>query len=262
MVSKHMDRPCTRAVALVQRHSGRRRTGSSSLPAEKAADGKQRRQRAVLGAVFGGNRSDGYMQFRGSPALGLPFYASYLLPFTFLVIGTSFWPAAERSAGRSMCGLLHSRRYIRSCVVPTMPGTSCRPGRPPIGRSFWWEAACWPQAWCCASERRVFYWPSPVRHFHFVCVVPYANGPHAYRRQYEVLMHARERIETIRNGHPFRFWFDDHDPGAMDYYALGSTYLWSSVGNRFPELSCDVDVLPGTVLSSFPPAATRLRIGS
>jgi hypothetical protein len=191
----------------------------------------------------------GYMQFRGSPALGLPFYASYLLPFTFLVIGTSFWPAAEK---------ISRAKYVPVCCIAAG-----------IYGAVWYDYAgnvlpAWPVAhWqivlvggCLLASglvlrQRTVGVPLAVAglaiftscaRFHM------PNDPHAYRRQYEVLMHARQRIETIRNGHPFRFWFDDHDPGAMDYYALGSTYLWSSVGNTFPELSCDVDVLPGTVL--------------
>jgi hypothetical protein len=78
---------------------------------------------------------------------------------------------------------------------------------------------------------------------------------HAYRRQYQALMRARERIETVRNGRYVRFWYDAHDPAVRDYDALSATYLWSggSQGNKFPEPPREVDVPPGTlfvVLSS------------
>jgi hypothetical protein len=75
------------------------------------------------------------------------------------------------------------------------------------------------------------------------------QDPHAYHRQYEALMHARERIETIRNGRYVRFWYDPHDPAGRDYDALSSTYLWLSSlwGDRFPEPPRNVDVPPGTL---------------
>jgi hypothetical protein len=190
----------------------------------------------------------GYQQFRGSPALGLPFYASFLLPFTFLVIGTSFWPAAEK---------ISRARYVAVCCMAAAAfgavwydytGTVL-PTWPDAIRQTVLVGGCLLASGLVLRQRTVGI---PLAVAGLAIFTSYAwfrmpKDPHAYRRQYEVLMRARERIETVRNGRPFRFWFDEHDPGAMDYYALGSTYLWSSVGNRFPELSCDVDVLPGTV---------------
>jgi hypothetical protein len=42
-----------------------------------------------------------YLQYRGIAVLCQYTYSSHLLPFVFLVIGTSFWPAAEAmSPGR------------------------------------------------------------------------------------------------------------------------------------------------------------------
>jgi hypothetical protein len=196
----------------------------------------------------------GYMQDRGSPVLGISYYASYLLPFTFLVIGTSFWPAAEK---------ISRTRYVLICCI---------------------AAAVFGVVWHDYAGIALPAWPDVVPQTVLLGGVALASGlllrqrtvgillavagltiftsqawygapkdPHANRRQYEALMHARERIEAIRNGRYLRFWFDEHDPSVMDYIALSSTYLWSSVGNRFPELSCDVDVPPGTlfvVLSS------------
>ena len=44
-----------------------------------------------------------YQQYRGIAVLGQYTYASHLLPFVFLVIGTSFWPAAEAMPPERLC---------------------------------------------------------------------------------------------------------------------------------------------------------------
>jgi hypothetical protein len=192
----------------------------------------------------------GFMQARGSVALGSPFYASYLLPFTFLVIGTSFWPAAEK---------ISQARYVPICcmaavvcaavwydyagiVLPTWP-VAIRPivlaGSSLLASGLVWRRRT---VGILLAIAGLAIFTSQVR-----SGMP--NDPHAYRRQYEALMRARERIETIRNGRYVRFWYDAHDPAVRDYDALSSTYLWSSSlwGDRFPEPPRNVDVPPGTL---------------
>lgn len=192
----------------------------------------------------------GYMQERGSVALGSPFYASYLLPFTFLVIGASFWPAAEK---------ISQARYVLICCVAAV-----------VFGAVWYDYA----------GIVMPIWPAAIRQTVLVAGCALASGlvlrrrtagillaiaglaivtsqarialpedPHAHRRQYEALMHARERIETIRHGRYVRFWYDAHDAAVRDYDALSSTYLWSSSlwGDRFPEPPRNVDVPPGTL---------------
>jgi len=190
----------------------------------------------------------GYMQFRGSPALGLPFYASYLLPFTFLVIGTSFWPAAEK---------ISQARYVLICCIAAVTfgvvwydyATLILPT---------WQAAlrqvlvggCLLALGLALRQRTVGILAAIAGLAIFISLARFGmpTDPHAYRQQYETLMRARERIETIRNGGYVRFWYDAHDPDVQDFDALSSTYLWSfSIwGNRFPELPRIVEVPPGT----------------
>jgi hypothetical protein len=198
----------------------------------------------------------GYMQHRGSQALGFPFYSSYLLPFIFLVIGTSFWPAVEK---------ISQARYVLICCVAAV-----------VFGAVWYDYAgivlpIWPAAiWrtvllggCLLAsglvlrQRTVGILLAIAGLAIFTSQARFATpqDPHAYRRQYEALMRARERIETIRNGRYVRFWYDAHDPAIRDYDALSSTYLWSSSlwGDKFPAPPRNVDVPPGTlfvVLSS------------
>ncbi len=198
----------------------------------------------------------GYMQNRGGPVLGISYYASYLLPFTFLVIGTSFWPAAEK---------ISQARYVLICCAAAV-----------VFGAVWYDYAgiilpIWPAATrqtvlvggCLlasglALRQRtagILLAITGLAIFTSQAWFHMPKDPHAYRRQYEALMHARERIEANRRGRYVRFWFDAHDPAVRDYDALSATYLWSNSiwGDRFPEPPRDVDIPPGTlfvVLSS------------
>ena len=192
----------------------------------------------------------GYMQARGSQAVGLSYYASYLLPFSFLAIGTSFWPAAEK---------ISQARYVLICCVAAI-----------VFGVVWYDyAAVILPTWQsgirqivlvggCAlvlglalRQRTVGILLAIAGLAIFISLARFGmtQDPHAYRRQYEALMRARERIETVRNGRYVRFWYDAHDPAIRDYDALSATYLWSSSlgGDRFPEPPREVDVPPGTV---------------
>jgi hypothetical protein len=192
----------------------------------------------------------GYMQERGTQALGFPFYASYLLPFAFLVIGTSFWPAAEK---------ISQARYVLICGIAAV-----------VFGAIWgdytgmvlptWQAAMRltvPLAGCAlvfglAWRQRtegILLAIAGLAIFTPLARFSMPKDPHAYRRQYEAIMQARERIETLRNGRYVRFWYDAHDPAVRDYDALSATYLWSSSswGDKFPQPPREVDVPPGTV---------------
>lgn len=193
----------------------------------------------------------GYMQDRGSPMLGLSFYASYLLPFSFLAIGTSFWPAAE---------MIGRAKYVAICCMAAA-----------VFGAVWYEyasptRAAWPAgirqavllgggalALSLVLRRRtagILLAVAGLAIFTWQAEFGMPRDPHAYRRHYETLMRARERIETVRKGRDVRFWDNAHDPGIEDYNALGSTYLWaySLWGDKFPETPHDVEVPPGTLL--------------
>jgi hypothetical protein len=197
----------------------------------------------------------GYMQGRGSQALGLSFYASYLLPMTFLVIGTSFWPAAEK---------ISQARYLLICCIAAVTFGAAWYDYATLILPTWQSSPRQVLVGCCALasglalRRRavgILLAIAGLAIFTSLARFGMPEDPHAYRRQYEALMRARERIETIRNGGYVRFWYDAHDPAVQDYDALSSTYLWSSSlwGNQFPEPPRNVEVPPGTlfvVLSS------------
>jgi hypothetical protein len=91
----------------------------------------------------------------------------------------------------------------------------------------------------------------------FTVELPTGGGidPHANRKFYERILHARERVESIRHGQAIRFWYDSRDPAALDYIALNSTYLYqySLLSSDFPRGACSSEIDPAglvVVLSS------------
>jgi hypothetical protein len=75
---------------------------------------------------------------------------------------------------------------------------------------------------------------------------------HGYRDQYHALIHARERIETVRQGRPVRFWYDKDDRAMSDAVALTSTYSWSDalLSQSFKSVPCDREQAPSTIVAA------------
>ena len=194
-----------------------------------------------------------YTQERGTPVLGIHFYASYLFPFVFLTIGSSFWPGS---------GKMGPRAFALTCCA---------------------AAAAFGIVWYDSGAQLLSRWPVPMREtillggavlalalalrqraagtllalvgfvvFTVELRVDDGADPHANRKLYERIVRARERVEYLRDGRPVRFWFDEHDPDGLDYLALNSTYLanysWLGTKPDFPRHGCDRPVDRGTLV--------------
>jgi hypothetical protein len=195
----------------------------------------------------------GYTQGRGTPVLGISFYASYLLPFVFLTIGSSFWPASEKMGPRAFA--------LISCAAAAAFAV------------FWYDSGAqllsrWPiPAWetillggallalALALRGRSVGTLLALMGFAILTLESQTGGsadPHTNRKLYERVMQARERVEHWRDGHPVWFWYDAHDPDYYDYLALNSTYLggysWLGPEPDFPRHGCDRAVAPGTLI--------------
>jgi hypothetical protein len=205
----------------------------------------------------------GYEQNRGVPVLGLYYYSSLLLPFVFLVIGVSFWPAAEK---------ISRTGYVMICGVAVV-----------VFGGVWgdyaghilpiWPAAIRPTALAGGAalamalvlRRRTAGILLAIAGFtlltsevRFTSIAPFTSEirnqapatAHAYRQDYERIMHARERVESIRNGRAIRFWYNSHEPAVLDYFALNSTYLYqySLLSANFPRGACSTEIDPAGVV--------------
>jgi len=195
----------------------------------------------------------GYLQQRGAAVLGVSYYASYLFPFVFLTIGSSYWPGLEKMGPRAFA--------LMCCAAAVFFAI------------FWYDS----------GAQLLRRWPLPVRETillggallalalalrhrslgTLLALVGFAiftvelrpgggTDPHANRKLYERIMQARERVEYLRDGHPVRFWYDEHDPDYSDYLALNSTYIaglsWLGPKPDFPQHGCDRTIEPGALI--------------
>ena len=194
-----------------------------------------------------------YVQQSGTPVLGLNYYASYLFPFVFLTIGSSFWPGSGKMSPRGFA--------LVCCAAGVAFGI------------FWYGSGI----------QLLWRWPVPFREtillgaavlalalvlrqrsagtllalvgfviFTVELRIDQGSDPHANRKLYERIMRLRERVEYLRAGHPVRFWFDEHDPDAPEYIALNSTYIannsWLESEQDFPRHKSGLAVEPGTLI--------------
>ncbi|MCU1336542.1 MAG: hypothetical protein JWO19_2123 [Bryobacterales bacterium] len=185
----------------------------------------------------------------GDPLLQYPYYASYLIPFTFLVIGSQ----ALRFPQLTKLGL--SLTVVLTLVVLSLS---------------WWVPAD-------------SYWarlPSPLWPFGIalllvsagtvlvgrvtgLVMVLAATGvlysyiligrqpANAARGSFIRIARGVHEIETIRQGRPVRFWFDAKEIYGPEFHSLNSTYLWgyTMLSSTFPALPKNVTLPSGTLLA-------------
>lgn len=197
----------------------------------------------------------GYLQWRGPAALGQYFYASHLLPFIFLVIGTSFWQAADS---------LTERAYLAHCA-----------GSVAAFAAIWYGAEEWPLSeslslvigGCLLAAALLLHQRKAgvalgIAGFAFFTgtMTSEAAGLHGSRPQYERVMDARAKIEKLRNHSPIWFWFDQHDPDVADFFALNSTYFAEArrFPSNFPQYGCEIKIDAGDLVVALSSASGDL----
>ncbi len=209
-----------------------------------------------------------YLQSRGTTVLGHYPYASYLLPFVFLVTGVSFWPAAGTMSFRTFA-LICTIAAITFAALWYNPHGSLLPATPAAQRIAIVLSACALAVALMLRERTAgtFLAVAGFAAFTAVSLAQTVNlgglDLHGNRAQYQRVLHASDRIDAVRKHRPVRFWFDSKEPGLHEYTALNSIYLFelSQLGTDFPR-GCDVPVDPGTlviVLSAKPDTAELAR---
>jgi hypothetical protein len=199
-----------------------------------------------------------YQQSRAIPGLGSYSYASFMLPFTFLVAGISFFPGVDR--------MTPGTYGVTCCVAAlTFGGLWAYPGAlpaPPVLAALVGGVL----AVALALRQRVEgTWLALAG---FAILGAQASGAtarlHGNRAEYQRILQARDRVEHYRRGGVVRFWFDERDPASLDYFALSNSYLaeFSLISTSFPERGCDAQIDPGTLIvvsSRRPDAAETAR---
>jgi hypothetical protein len=192
-----------------------------------------------------------WCQIRGNPLLGLPYRASILLPFSFLAIGARFWPELETA---------RPRYYLLFCSVAAvvlgyawLDEGSVMAARLPYPVWIGLAALVASLVLRLSPESMICGLAS------FFVFTALGVGPcyigveaHGYRNQYQALCRARERIETVRQGQPVRFWYDKEDRAIADATALNSTYSYSDslLSQSFGTAPCGQEPAPSMLVVS------------
>jgi hypothetical protein len=205
-----------------------------------------------------------YFQFaRRQPVLGLSFYASYLLPFAFLVIGSAIWGVVE-----DMSSLQFTALCAWACLAFGVVWIDWSGGYTPIWPSYRIAvavaggalvAAAWAMrgrtvaallalaAFALFTSELRFasgMWPagSPPN--------PVAHGPHEYRQTFERLVGMSDTLDRLRAGKRVYFWYDENELPRSDYWALNAVYMFvlHRIGADFPAGACAMPVEPGSLM--------------
>ncbi len=206
-----------------------------------------------------------YTEAHGNPGLSMYYYASDLLPFTFLVMGVWFWPALDSLPNRAWALILVAAAALFGLVWLNRVAV------------FLAAVPCAAQVGIAALavsllfRRRAAGLGLSLAGFVLLLAIGialrYAGlDPHAYRRQYESILDARSHIDSIRRGAAVRFAYDDKDRAAPVAAALASTYLWSNipVGGTptspaaGPGAPCDVELPPSTLVVAISADSARV----
>ncbi len=196
-----------------------------------------------------------FTQFCGNPVLSIYYYASFLLPFTFLVMGAWLWPSVDSLPARTWVLLCAASAALFGLVW--VDRVTVLLGRIPHAAL----AGVAVLALSLALRRRV----SGIVLSLAASALLVALGaglrysgldPHALRRQYETTMEARARVESARAGSAVRFWYDPKDRATNAATAISSTYLWSNslLGSyqpaADPDAACGVELPPSTLIAA------------
>jgi hypothetical protein len=185
-------------------------------------------------------------EWRGIPVLQYPFYASYLTPPAFLVIGALLQRPLEHLA-RSAALLL----AFAVLLIVTVP--------------LWGYNAQ-------LSQLKTEYWPFPPLLFGAVfavggllpgkaagwgtaaalagCLVTSASigyastDRHAQRGTFARIAQAADTIDAVRGSEFIWFWYNKADPNFAEFHALHSIYLWgyTMIGDEFPRIKPDAAI--------------------
>jgi hypothetical protein len=167
----------------------------------------------------------GWMQYRGTTVLGHHCYASFLLPYGFLVLGVSFWTAADT---------MSRRVYLFVCTgaILLFAALWCLPGDYKIlAAPLAQEAGVVLITVCLALalllRRRMIGTILAIAGFtaFTAAALPQVSGMHADQAQFDRLMYMWDRIQETRKGRTVRFWYDGQNANVSEYFALSSLYL-------------------------------------
>jgi hypothetical protein len=181
------------------------------------------------------------LQSRGAAVLGHHPYVSYLLPFSFLAMGISFWPAVESMSLRAYVMVCSAAAAIFAAVWFEPLGLLSPVS--PVAQQAWLAFCAGTLPLALLWRRRLAGTLLAIAGFAAFCSLSLAQTSNLYwvdlhgdREQYRRVMDARQRIEERRGDSPILFWYDRQEPAYFEYCALDATYLseFSRISEHFP----------------------------
>jgi hypothetical protein len=188
-------------------------------------------------------------EFRGQPLLQLSYYASYLIPFMFLAVGSQFLRIPP------LTKLRFSAIVIFTLALLSLPWG--------ISDGFWAKlhGPIWPFGVVvlaiCACGVLFGRLPGLVAvlascgiFYSYLLAGQGAKAGNAARGSFVRIAHDVQEIEKVRQGRPIRFWYDAAEPFGLEFFSLNSTYLWgyTFISYAFPAAPKDVVWPPNTLL--------------
>jgi hypothetical protein len=184
-----------------------------------------------------------FCEWRGIPVLQYSYYASYLIPPAFLVIGALLQRSLEQWADAPTLGLalavlltvtvplwgynaqLSQLKANGWPLTPLVFGAVFAMGVVLPGKAAGWGSAA-ALAGCLVTSASIGY-ASADRHVQ--------RGPFARIAQ------AADTVDEVRGSEFVWFWYNKADPNFAEFHALHSIYLWgyTMIGDEFPSIKPD-----------------------
>jgi hypothetical protein len=181
------------------------------------------------------------LQAAGPTVLGLHYYASYLLPLTFLSIAIWFGPGLDTLGPRAFAGAI-ALVAAAALTMSADPAGRVLPFWPDLRLAAVAVFALLLAAGLYLAPRPAAVWAALAG---WVLLTAYVRvkmpaDPHAWRKDYTTIAGALERISQARGGRPVSFLLDERGVPDGAYMSLASTYLYgySIAGRRLPEDAC------------------------
>jgi len=188
-----------------------------------------------------------WMDTSGNPLLQYSYYASYLIPFTFLAIGSQVLRVPQLANVGSPMVVVFTLVVLGLSWVPA--------------DSYWVRlpTPLWPfgAALLVIGAGAVLV----GRVGGLVTIIAVSAILYSYilvggrpantaRGGFIRIARGVQEIEKVRDGRPVRFWFDASEKYGTEFHSLNSAYLWgyTRIGSAFPELPANVTLPSDTLL--------------
>jgi len=188
------------------------------------------------------------LQLAGITLLGHYYYACYLLPFVFLVIGATVARPVEALPVRVyfVIAILSTFLFGGLWYEPVASALQRIPGSLEI------LAAAIVLAGALSIRSGMSGVVAALVALGLLTSAVYTGmyrlvPLHGTRAEYLRTVRAREFVEQERGDAPIRFWYDKREPGYFEYFALNATYMaeFSRINEEFPK-GCTSAVDPRT----------------